>query len=72
MRHRRAEQRKDAVAGGLHHVTVVAPHRLDHQLEGRVDNRPRLLWVEVFHQLGRALDVRKQRRHRLALTVERR
>ena len=28
---RRAEQREDAVAGGLHHVALVAMHRVDHQ-----------------------------------------
>ena len=29
---RRAEQREDAVAGGLHDVAVVAMDRIDHQL----------------------------------------
>src|SRR5260370_40079058 len=43
--------------------------RLDHQLQRRIDNRVRLLRVEVLHQLGRALDVREQRRDRLALAV---
>jgi hypothetical protein len=28
---RRAEQREDAVAGRLHHIAVVAPHRVDHE-----------------------------------------
>ena len=37
MRDRRAEQREDAVAGRLHHVAVVAMHRVDHQLERRID-----------------------------------
>ena len=32
MRDRRAEQREDAVAGGLHDVAVVAMDRVDHQL----------------------------------------
>jgi hypothetical protein len=32
-----AEQREDAVAGRLHHVPVVAPHRTDHQLQRRID-----------------------------------
>ena len=44
--------------------------RVDHQPERRIDNRARLLRVEVLHQLGRALDVREQRRHRLALPLD--
>jgi hypothetical protein len=51
---------------------VVAAHRVDHQLERRIDNRARLLRVEVFHQLGRAFDVGEQRGDGLALAVERR
>ncbi len=66
---RRAEQRKDAVAGGLHDIAVVAMHRVDHQLQCRIDNGTRLLRVEVFHQLHRAFDVREQRRDRLALPL---
>ena len=31
IRDRRAKQCEDAVAGGLHHVTVVAMDRVDHQ-----------------------------------------
>jgi hypothetical protein len=68
----RSEQRKDTVAGGLHDVAVVAPHRLDHQLERRINDRTRLLGIEVAHQLGRALDVGEQGRHRLALAVDQR
>jgi hypothetical protein len=67
MRHRRPEQREDAVASGLHDVAIVAAHRLDHQLQRRVDNRAHLLGVEFFHQLGRALDIRKQGGDGLAL-----
>ena len=70
VRDRRAEQREDAVAGRLHDVAVVAMHRVDHQLERRIDDRARLLGVEVLHQLGRALDVREQRRDGLALAFE--
>jgi len=40
---------------------------VDHQLQRWVDDRPRLLRIEVRHQLGRALDVGEQRRHSLAL-----
>ena len=70
MRHRRPEQREDAVAGGLRHVAVVAMDRVDHQPKRRIDDRARLLGVELRHQLGRPLDICKQRRHRLALTLE--
>ena len=70
VRDRRAEQREDAVAGRLHDVAVVAMDRVDHQLERRIDDRARLLGVEVLHQLGRALDVGEQRGDRLALAVE--
>jgi hypothetical protein len=70
MRDRRAEQSEDAVAGGLHHITVVAMRRLDHQSQRRIDDRARLFGIEVFHQFGRTLDVREQRRHRLAFTLD--
>jgi len=69
---RRAKQREDSVAGRLHHVTLVAPHRVDRDSECRVDNRARILGIEVAHHFRRILDVREQRRNRLALTVDRR
>ena len=71
MRDRRAEQREDAVAGRLRDVAAIAMHRRHHQLQHRVDDRARLLGIEVAHQLGRALDVGEQRGDRLALAVER-
>jgi hypothetical protein len=67
---RGAEQREDPIAGGLHNVAVIAMDRVDHELQGRIDNAARLLGVEVLHQLHRALDVGKQRRDRLALAIE--
>src|SRR6266851_4024498 len=70
VRDRRAEQSENAVASGLHDVTVVAMRRVDHQLERRINDGARLLGVEVAHQLGRTLDVREQRRDRLALTLQ--
>jgi hypothetical protein len=66
----RSEQSKNAIAGGLHYVTVVAPYRLDHHLQRRIDNRASLLRVDVFHQLGRAFDVGEERRDRLALAIK--
>ena len=46
MRDRRAEQREDAITSGLHDVAVVAMGRIDHQLEGRIDDGARLLGIE--------------------------
>ncbi|HYL58834.1 MAG TPA: hypothetical protein VEU51_08175 [Candidatus Acidoferrales bacterium] len=66
----RAEQREDPVASRLHDVAVVAADRVDHQLERRVDYRARFLRVEVLLQLGRALDVGKQRGDDLALAFD--
>jgi len=67
MGNRRPEQREDAVAGGLDDVAVIAAHRIDHQPQRRIDNRARLLGVELRHQLGRALDIGEQRRDHFAL-----
>ena len=53
VRDRRAEQRENSVAGALHDVTVVTPHRVDHQLQGGVNDRARFLGVKVLLQLGR-------------------
>ncbi len=66
---RRAEQRENSVAGGLHDIAVIPMDRIHHQLERRIHNRARLLGVKVFHQLHRALDVREQRRDCLALAL---
>jgi len=72
VRHRRAKQGEDAVAGRLYDVTVIAMHRIDHQLERGIDDDARLFGVELLHQLGRTLDVGEQRRDRLALAVDHR
>ncbi len=72
MRHRRAEQREDAITRGLHDVTVVAVDGIHHQRQRRIDDVARLLGVEFLHQFGRALEVGEQRRHRLALALDRR
>ena len=68
MHHGRTEQREDAVAGGLHHITTVMQNRPHHQLQRRLDDGARLLRVEVFDQLHRTLDVSEQDRDHLALT----
>ena len=71
VRHGRAEQGEDAVAGRLRDIAAVAMHRRHHKLQHRVDDRARLLGIEVAHQFGRALDVGEQRGDRLALAFER-
>jgi hypothetical protein len=63
----RAEQREDSVAGRLHDVAVVAAHRVDHQLQRRINDRARFFGIEVLLQLRRALDIREQRGDRFAL-----
>ena len=70
MSHWRAEQSEDSVAGRLRDVTAVAMHRRHHKLQHRIDDRARLLGIEVAHQLGRALDVGEQRGDRLALAFK--
>jgi uncharacterized protein len=42
VRDRRAEQRENAIAGGLYDVAIVAMDSINHQLQRRIDNRPRL------------------------------
>src|SRR5215469_16411891 len=49
-----AEQRKNAVAGRLDDIAIVMAHCFNHQFERWVYNCPRLLRVEVLHQLSRA------------------
>src|ERR1700687_4114911 len=66
----RAEQCEDAVAGRLRNVAAVAMHRRHHKLQHRIDDRARLLGIELAHQLGRALDVSEQRGDSLALALQ--
>jgi hypothetical protein len=70
LRDRRAEQRENAVAGGLHHATVVALDGVGHQLERRVDDRTCFFRVEILLKFGGALDICEQRRDRLAFAGE--
>ena len=68
--HGSAEQREDAVAGGLHDVAVVAMRGVDHQLQRRIDHAASVFGVKVLHQLGRALDIGEQRGDGLALALQ--
>jgi len=64
----RTEEREDAISGILY-VAVVAPRGVDHYFQRRVDDRARLLGIEVLLELGRALDIGKQSRDGLALAL---
>ena len=68
---RRAEDRVNAVAGRMHDIAFVTAHRPNHDPQRRVDDRARLLGVEVRHQFRRAFDVRKQGGDHLSLAVDR-
>src|ERR1700730_13634407 len=67
--YRRAEQGGDCIAGGLNYVAVVVMDRVDHQAQSRIDDRARLLWIQLLHQIHRTLDVGEEGGHRLALLV---
>jgi hypothetical protein len=43
-----AEKRENSIAGGLDDVTDVTAHRVDHQLQRRIDDRSSLFRVEVL------------------------
>jgi hypothetical protein len=62
-------QREDAIAGGLRDIAAEAMHCRHHKLQYRVDDRARLLRIEIALQLRRALDIREQRGDPLALAV---
>ena len=59
VRNRGSEQREDSVAGGLHDVTVVAMHRVDHQLQRGIDECARFFGIEILHQIHRSFDIGK-------------
>jgi hypothetical protein len=46
-----AEDRENAVAGGLHDIAVVPMRRIHHDFKRRIDDRSRLFGVEILHQL---------------------
>ena len=67
----RPEQRHDPVAHHLVHGSLVAVDSRHHALEHRVEELARLLGIAVGQELHRALEVRKQHRHLLALAFQR-
>jgi hypothetical protein len=66
---RGSKQGENLVSGGLHNIAVIPMDGVDHELQRWVDDRPRLLRIEIRHEFGRALDVSKQGRDRLTLAV---
>src|SRR5437870_4630025 len=64
---RRTKQRKNSVAGRLCDIPSAIAYGLPHDLQGRVDDGPGALRIEVTYQLSGALKVCKQRGQRLAL-----
>ncbi len=68
--HGSAEQREDAVAGGLHDVAVVAMRGVDHQLQRRIYHAASVFGIKVLHKLGRALDIGEQRGDGLAFAFQ--
>jgi len=66
-----AEEGHDAVAEHVVDRALVAVDGVHHQRDGGVHQPPRLLEVDSFQQLHRAAEVREQRRHLLALSLQR-
>jgi hypothetical protein len=67
---RRPEQRHDAIARVLVDRPLIAVDPLRQDLEEAIHQAVPLLGVHLLGQLHRALDVRKQHRHLLALALE--
>ena len=68
VRDRRPEQRENPVARRLNDMTIVAPHRLDHELQRGIHERASFLWIEILLQTRRVDDVDEQRSDKLALS----
>src|SRR6516225_3257155 len=49
MGNRRTEHSENTVAGGLRDIAIVPVNRMHHKLQYRVDNRARLLRIELSH-----------------------
>jgi hypothetical protein len=67
MGNRCPKQGKNTIAGGLNDVAVVATHRIDHQLENRVDDGARFLGIQILLKAGGVYDVDEERRDEFAL-----
>src|SRR5580704_6793286 len=65
----RPEQGKDSIAGGLDYVATEMIHRIDHEAQGRIHDRARLLRIHLLHQIHRTFDVGEEGSHRLTLFI---
>ena len=68
---RGAEEGHDPVTHDLVHGTLVSVDGLHHPLEHGIEDVPGLLGIAIRDQLHRALQVREEHRHLLALAFER-
>ncbi len=68
---RRTEERHDPVAHDLVHRAAVLLDGLAHVLEDRIEELARFLGIAVGDELHRALEVREQDGHELALAFQR-
>jgi hypothetical protein len=68
--YRRAEQRHDPVTHHLVYRALVAVHGVHHVRENRVQDLARFLGIAAGEQFHRALEIREQDRHVLALTLQ--
>src|SRR5713226_2399482 len=64
-----AKKGKDAIAGGLSDVAVIAVDGVHHELESRVDDGASFFRVEVLNQIHRAFNVGEEGSNSFALTV---
>jgi hypothetical protein len=71
VRDRRAEECHDAVAHHLVDRAFIVVHGLDHPLQHRIEQAPRVLRIAIGQELHRALEVREQDGHMLALSLQR-
>jgi hypothetical protein len=67
--HWRAEKSENAVPRRLHHITVIAPHGVDHEHERRIDDRASFFRIQVLPELGRSHDVHEKGRNHFAFAL---
>ena len=70
VRHRRAEERHDAIAEHLVDGAFVAVHGIHHDVQRRVQELAGLFRIEARDQFGRALEIGKEHGDLLALAFQ--
>ncbi len=66
----RAEERHDPITHDLVDRALVEVNGFHHEREHRVENRASLLWIAIGQELHRALHVREENGHLLALSFQ--